>query len=229
MGDDSRIKDLGSEVLSADIQALLNTLFLAVDDTSFTDAKKILLKSILTEAVVSSNANNYQALTPKAFYDSVMTTARKGVGRYATSVEVTGKTSDGLLRASDQDAMQTQWISDLMRGDGMPAAVYGNAYARQTFTNQYGNSMSIGDALEIYDAGSSAIANMMVILTIGAGETVLQGTYSVTAASPGTASTVSLGTYFDLYVDSTRKKVQIKAKQVATYVRVSAMLVMVYH
>lgn len=117
---DSRIRNLTGEVLTADISALLNTLYLAVDDISFTDAKKILLKSILTEAVITANTNNYQAMTPKAFYDSVMTTLVKGIGQLAVDGEITAKTGNNLLTAANQTLMQGQWVKDWLQANGAP-------------------------------------------------------------------------------------------------------------
>ena len=53
---DSRIRALTGEVLAADIQALLDTLYLAVDDTSFVDAKKILTNVSKDEFVAQTLA-----------------------------------------------------------------------------------------------------------------------------------------------------------------------------
>jgi len=121
---DERIKDFTGAVSSAQIGALLDTLYLAVDDTSFTDAKKILLKSILTTAVVDASTNNYQAMTPKAFYDSVMTTTRKGIGQLALDADVTNKTGTGLLNSVHQALMQAQWFKDwFVKNEYAPKAI----------------------------------------------------------------------------------------------------------
>jgi len=124
---DSRIKDLDGEVSSGQIQALLATLYLAVDATSFTDAKKLLLQTILTNAVISSNANNYQAMTPKAFYDSVMTTVVMGINRMATDGEITAKTGSGLLTAANQVLMNATLKNDFFVGNFVPNTYRVNA------------------------------------------------------------------------------------------------------
>jgi hypothetical protein len=109
---DSRIRNLTDEVLAAHLSALLNTLYLAVDDTTFTDAKKVLLKTLLTEAVIDANTNNYQAMSPKSFYDSVMTNARKGIGMISPDADVTSKSGSNLLTSIHQTLMQAQWLID---------------------------------------------------------------------------------------------------------------------
>jgi len=120
---DSRIRGLAGEVLAANIQALLDTLYLAVDDASFTDAKKILLKTILTNAIVADNSIDYQALTPKGFNASVMTTARKGIGQLAEDAAVTSKTGTGLLNSLHQVLMQAQWKKDWFEQNGLPGII----------------------------------------------------------------------------------------------------------
>jgi len=124
---DSRIKDLVGEVSSGQIQALLSTLYLAVDATSFPDAKKLLLQTILTNAVISSNANNYQAMTPKAFYDSVMTTVVMGINRMATDGEITAKTGSGLLTAANQALMNATLKNDFFVSNFVPNTYRVNA------------------------------------------------------------------------------------------------------
>ena len=121
---DDRIKDLPEEVIESELNALIATLYLAVDDTTFTDANKILLKAILFEELVDDNTNDFQALTPKGFYDSVMTTVRMGIQRLATNGEVTAKTGVGLLNTAHQVLMQTQWVKDWFESSGVPN-IYG--------------------------------------------------------------------------------------------------------
>jgi hypothetical protein len=123
---DERLGLLSGTVTSADLQALLDTLYLAVDATSFTDAKRVLLKSLLTEAIITNPTNNYQAMTPKSFYNSVMTTDRNGVNRVSTNDEVTAKSTGTVLLADQQGLMQTQWKVDWFRFNGPARIVYQN-------------------------------------------------------------------------------------------------------
>lgn len=106
---DGRIKDLTSEVLASQIQALLNTLYLALDDDSFSDAKKILLKNLLKDTAVTDALNNYQALTPKGFYSSVATEESKGIVEKATGAEIIAETADKFMDAADQAKMREHW------------------------------------------------------------------------------------------------------------------------
>lgn len=123
----ARIKDLAATVAANEIQAILDSLYLAVDQSAFTNAKKILFKTFLTEAIVADNSINYFAMTPKAFYDSVMTTTRKGIGQLATDGDVTGKTGTGLLNSVHQVLMQAQWKKDWFVKNGeVPGAYYSN-------------------------------------------------------------------------------------------------------
>jgi len=163
MAVDSRIKDLPDEVASSQLQALLDTLYLAVDDTSFSEAKKVLLKTLFTEAIVSSNSNNYQAMTPKAFYNSIMTTSRKGIGRLATESEINSKTGDGLLTAAAQTIMQTQWYKDWFVSNSTPNVYYANS-----------DSNSVMKALIFSVNFEQSVANGGVLYigpTLGAGRT----------------------------------------------------------
>lgn len=121
---DSRIHLISGEVLSAELSALLNSLYFAVDSTGFTEAKKILLKTFLTEAAVVNEQNNWQAMTPKAFYTSVMTEIVSGINRLATNAEITGKTTTALIGSNKQSVMQTQWLLDWFnQPSSAPAAV----------------------------------------------------------------------------------------------------------
>ena len=133
---DSKIRNLTETVVSGDLATLLDTLYLAVDDTTFTNAKKVLLKTILTEAVISSNANNYQAMTPKAFYDSVMTTTRKGIAQLASDSDVTEKRGVNLLNSAHQIIMQAQWLKDWFIANGQPASYYKNANSENAMSLQ---------------------------------------------------------------------------------------------
>lgn len=117
---DDRIKDLPGEVSTAELNALIDTLYLAVDDTTFTDAEKMLLKSIMFDGFVTSNSNNYQAMTPRAFYNNIMTTTRRGVGTFANDTDIGNKAGEGLLRSEGQPVMQAQWLIDWFESNPVP-------------------------------------------------------------------------------------------------------------
>ena len=116
---DNRIRLL-QDITTGDLESLLNTLYLAVDDTTFTNVEKVLFKTLLSEAIVADNSINYKAMTPKAFYNSVMTEARKGINRFATDVEVTAKTTSTVLLSIHQILMQAQWLKDWFESNGTP-------------------------------------------------------------------------------------------------------------
>lgn len=116
---DSRIENLTNQILLAELQSLKASLKLVLDDPSYSagEAKKMLLSVLLNSSTVSSNTNDYQALTPKGFYNSTMTDSRLGVGRNATNTEITGETSIGLIKAEDLTLVKTNFKTDFFEGD----------------------------------------------------------------------------------------------------------------
>ncbi len=171
---DSRIKDLDGDVSSGQLPALLNTLFLAVDDTSFSEAEQILLKTILTEAIVTSNSNNYQALTPKAFYDSIMTTARKGIGQLSSDANVTSKSGTGLLNSLHQVLMQAQWKIDWFQAAGVP-----NIFSADTLVNPQAISFNAN-----WEGALAQFARKILSPDIGT-STILAATYQYVITAEG--------------------------------------------
>lgn len=152
---DKRGKDL-TELLASQIQALLNTLSIPVDDPSFSEARRLVLSSLLNSNIVDANTNNYQALTPKGFYDSIATESRKGVQRLATSAEVTAKSGAGLLESVDQSTMQTQWAKDWFEKEAVPNHIEADSFTSPNAMNfrvnfvrtlNSGNSVSISPVL----------------------------------------------------------------------------------
>lgn len=122
MAGDERIKDFTDEVAVNELQALLTTLFIGVDASGFSDAKKVLWKTLLFNSIINEDDNNtiaHLAITPKAFYDSVMTESKRGVGAYAPGATITAKTGSGLIRSSQQTLMQTQWWKDWFQKNGV--------------------------------------------------------------------------------------------------------------
>ena len=138
---DSRIKDLGSELNATQLQALIASLYMVVDETSLSEANKVLFKTLLSEAIVVDTLNNYQAMTPKAFYLSVMTTARKGIGLIASDAEINAKSGSNIMTSVHQAIMQVQWFKDWFISNGgaghYEADNYGNSQAMSFDVNFY--------------------------------------------------------------------------------------------
>jgi hypothetical protein len=205
---DSRIRSLTDTMVSGDIAALLNTLYLVVDDASFTNAKKTLLKTLLTEAVVTANTNNYQALTPKAFYDSVMSTTVKGIGQLALDADVTAKTGTGLLNSVHQVLMQAQWKKDFFVKNGTcPDGYKSNTDSLSTakalsFTFLYNgivsyNGLQVGPTLP--EGVYYGMVNFRCILAVGT--SYWQNNNYLSAGGAGVETSIPLGggVYLDLY------------------------------
>lgn len=123
---DSRIKDFLNQIQVADLQAIKDALWFVADHTSFTDAKKITLANLLYTAIVDANTNNFQALTPKAFYDSVMTIERKGIARLATDEEIDSRAGEGLIPSSKQALMQARWYREWFPAGSFPQVIFSN-------------------------------------------------------------------------------------------------------
>jgi len=204
---DSRIKDLTGTTVTQALQALLDTLYLAVDDASYVNAKKILLKSLLYDSIVSGNSNNYQGMTPKAFYDSVMTSTRLGIGRQATSTEITDKDGDGLILSSHQSIMQTQWKKDLFSKNGYAPDSFitdtgdittANSIAYQVVFNGYLTTTSPGAHIYLHPAALQAVGKSFSAVYFSyiseKGGNVTYGTHKI-SASPSYIVSFSIGDY----------------------------------
>lgn len=225
---DSRIKDAADEVISSEIQALLNTLYFAVDDSSFSDFQKILLKSFLTEAIVDANTNNYQALTPKAFYDSVMTTTRKGIGQLAADADVTSKSGAGLLNSAHQTLMQAQWFQDWCTSNG-----------KAKFWSQSNSDLENGGAISFNasfkgDLAQYGYAVMSPALVAGATfDALLVSVYwksnsnadrvvtQIDSHTIGAESQVNIGGSAWITISPDGTEIRVKAKSAQTNVRIA--------
>jgi hypothetical protein len=121
---DSRIRNLVDTIIASELNSLLNELCFAIDGTSLTDANKVFWTTLITNAIVTNNSNNYQAMTPQAFYNSIMTTSRNGIGMIASDAEVIAKTGTDVLTAIHQVLMQTQWKKDWFTMEATNPKVY---------------------------------------------------------------------------------------------------------
>lgn len=125
---DQRVKDFLTTFIQAS-KADLTGLFMWVDKQGWTDAQKWEAVSMIFDAVVEDGNNDYTFMTPKAFWNSIMTTTRRGVGNYATDAQIEGKTTEGLIRSNQQATMQNQWKKDLFQSNGSPAFYISDDFA----------------------------------------------------------------------------------------------------
>lgn len=200
---DERVRDFGT-TLTPTQKSDLQNVFLWVDKTGWTEAQKLEAISLLIDTIIADNTNDYQAMTPKSFYDSIMQEARFGIGRFATSDEIAEKTTDGLLRASLQDTMQTQWDKDWNSGNatvnvftysgdialGIPdskAISYKGVYHGDLTAGQYKNIQP-----NKLPAVKWRAAYVNVMLKVGAN--VYTGTYLIQRPGVGQYSYINIST-----------------------------------
>lgn len=154
---DSRVKNLADSINEAELASLLSTLYLAMDDASFSDAQKIKLTTLLYGSVVADGSIYSRALTPAGFWASFMTDVRRGVGQLATDGEVTGKTAGNLklLKSEHQTLMQTQWLKDWFQSVQLPSINFADDLSDPhviAFTVTLNKAMSIGEYVRISPA-----------------------------------------------------------------------------
>ena len=151
---DKRTKDL-DPLLVAELQALINTLSLPSDDSSFAEAKKILWTNLLFNSAVgdtSAEHPNHVAMTPNSFYASVMTPLVFGVGKSAASGDVATKFGTGLLSSQDQALMQPQWARDWWENNGVPNQIQANSFTApraMQFTSCFFNTITASTSIAI--------------------------------------------------------------------------------
>jgi hypothetical protein len=219
---DERLRELSGTVVSGDLSALLDTLYLAVDAASFTDAKKVLLKSILTESIVTNPVNNYQAMTPKSFYNSVMTTSRNGVNRISTNEEVTAKSTGTVLLADQQGLMQTQWLIDWFTKNGAPVITHKNDIVPDAiaFDATYAQAAFAVGAYALLNATlptAKRFDGIYCTLSAAAGTQKWRGTYSLDfTGAEVVVSIMALGA-LSLTLSADGKSLQIKNTYAAAY------------
>jgi len=227
MGVDARIKDLPSEVLSTELSALLSTMYLAVDGTSFSDAKKVKWATLITNAVVTANANNYQAMTPKAFYDSVMTNAVKGIGRLATDAEITAKSGDSyaMIPSNKQGVMQAQWAKDFFGQQNAPVYFNQSYKTAQWSAGYYADSMETFNVLYLTPDSFHVSGHVMDMVTIVLLVETTNGgefkTFNIKRPASGTY-VVNINADLDLEMAEPGRSLYVRAKRNINYVRISA-------
>lgn len=223
---DSRAYQLAKKTITA-LSQLTGVCFWT-DKSGDGAAQHIVLAELLKTNTVEEGSNvDYQMVTPKAFAASVATTERKGIVEIATPEEIANKTANKVIQASDQTAMQTQWISDWFRKEGTPNVYHYAGYAVAWQMVDYIDSMSIGGSVPLspvlptdrtYDS-----ALVTILISSGLGEAY--GVYKIPAgAGVKTNVPVFIGgvVRFYLTIDATRKYVNIEAAASTTFIRVSA-------
>lgn len=216
MGTDSRIKDLEAEVGEGALAGLLNTLFLAVDESTYTNAKKILLKTILTDAVVSANTNNYQAMTPKAFYDSIMTTTRRGVQRLATDTEVTNRTGEGVVTSGRLELLKNKLVQDFFKQENAMEIFYSAAWSLSWMGNLFLNTLGPGQAMAVSPVAATDLIRASLSLIIVANQTGYQGYLTLQDGM-----FISLGGGLEIQITANRVLVWNTSSSARTNVRIS--------
>ena len=120
MADDKRTYDL-TAITPAELSTLLSSLALDIDDPSLSaaESKKLLLTDLLISSVITSNSNNYQAITQKAFYDSVATESNNGVVKHASPAQNdAGAVGNYVVIASELKRKLNEVMSGSLTPDG---------------------------------------------------------------------------------------------------------------
>lgn len=222
MGADSRIKDLSGEIVSGELASRLSTLYVAADDTSFSDAKKIKWGTLVNSSVVTNNSNNYQALTPKGFYDSVATESRKGIVELASTAEVQAKSGDMVLTAGKQTAMQNQWLSDWFVQSGAPVAYVRNGFCLAYNGVYYSNSLSAGGYIDITPVVTRDIGGLSIQLNVGSNQTSYNGFTSIPYNGVGGSQELILSAgQIKLQITPDRRALRLVAISSQTFLRVA--------
>lgn len=152
---DKRVFNLDT-LTEAQLAALITTVKFIVDDPTFTEAKALKLSDFLKSNTIETmdGTNVSKAVTPAAFYNTVMTETRRGVGTFADDTAINTKTGDSLLRSSKQSVMQGQWQKDWWTKNGSPV-IYnrtaddmtaGGAIAYQTV---YAGNLAKGEYVDL--------------------------------------------------------------------------------
>lgn len=216
MSTDSRIKDLEAEVGEGALAGLLNTLFLAVDESTYTNAKKILLKTILTDAVVSTNTNNYQAMTPKAFYDSIMTTTRRGVQRLATDAEVTNRTGEGVVTSERLELLKDKLVTEFFKQGNSMEIFYSAGWSLSWMGNLFLDTLGAGAAMAISPNAASDLIRASLSLILVSNQTGYQGYVTLQEGM-----FVNLGGGLELQITANRVLIWNTSSSARTNIRIS--------
>ena len=231
---DSRAKDLVKRVVSS--LSDLTGVYLWSDKDGDSDAKSIEITDILSSDTIEHASDiDFKAITPAAFAKSLMTFDRNGVGRYATTGEIQGKTSDGLLKASNQVTMQTQWKTDWFRKSGAENVYYQSDYAVKSFFVKTIPSMSAGDYVQIspnitlpspayYTSIVGANVDMLITSdTFGLGQVW-------TNLTPGNWTDVNMGTTarFQIILNADSNIISLKSICNCSNLRISADLKFIF-
>lgn len=231
---DSRAKDLVKRVITS--LSDLTGVYLWSDKDGDSDAKSIEITDILSTDTVEYDSDvDFKAVTPYAFARSLMTFTNNGIGRYATTGEIQDKSSDGLLKASNQGTMQTQWKTDWFRKPGAENVYYQDAYAVKSFFVKVIPSMTAGESVQIspnitlsssayYTTIKAATIEILIACdTFGLGQVW-------TNVTPGNWTAVNFGTTARFYIvlDEDSNIIKLRSIYNCANLRISADLKFVF-
>lgn len=223
-----RIPNLPDTITTAQLGALFNSLYLAVDESSLTQQHKLALSLFITSARVNSEAHNtWRAMSPDAFYKSLADTLDRGIVRLATNTEITAKESIAVLTAGNQILMQQEWYQDYFVSNGPPAT-----YRKNSADTGAGGGVAFQSTGQWASMGAYGIQNICPILDSGA---LLDRGYVQAVVSSNLVNDVAmidysystgefvrdLGSGFWLNIPASRTQLQLKAKVAHSNVRVS--------
>lgn len=231
MGADARIKDLTGEVLGTELSALLDTLYLAVDDTSFTDAEKAKWKNLITSAAVDTDSeNDYQALTPKGFYASRANVGKRGVVAFSNSSQIRNMEGGNTISAFDLRQVHAEERARLFK-EGVP-----DYYSKSTQGTATSSPCSWAGSLGAYERiklapspPSGYVVNaytisISVTCSLGSGAGTFSGTNFGIEYAIGSSGMRILILPYGIYIGSSTPASAISTVRFAAYVTVTHML-----
>lgn len=218
---DSRTTGLDPITLTQ-LNTLKATIKFIIDDPSFTTAKGLALLDLLrtTRIINSDSGIDYQAITPKSFFESLMDETNFGIGRMADDAAIAGKYGDGLIRSGKLDKVlslvENEWFlgaspSDLgayrvtSQANNTPAAmVFPSCYAGSLLA---ANRIVLSPALPTgvyFDAGR-------ITGTIQTDQKTGSFDFEYPRVSPGAEYSKEVAGAFFIYLTSTRTELKLRS------------------
>lgn len=193
---DSRIKDLSDEIISSELDSLLDTLYIAADDGTFTDAHKVLWKTLLSNEIVEQDSEiDTHALTPKGFAASVASLSRRGIVRFATASEITNREGSGVIGAYNLRQAQSDERARIFEHVGQPTIYWKNTRTAAWEVNQFVSPVAGASGTLILPPveAESSITSAAIQISIQANTISHSGFYSINSGeSVSIASGITL-------------------------------------